>query len=155
MNIYQLLYERRIIVFIIVFQMREWPEQFLTGRYRLNFSFSIFFPFYEEIPEFHRDVFDGSGQGQSCLCVTFAGTFSPCKTIHHLELVIGKPADVSSENKTFRELQMGPKETMLICVQIEMLKICAMLRRESSRESAFFLQLVEKFEYRLIARRIS
>lgn len=67
----------------------------------------------------------------------FAGTFSPCKTVHCLELVIGKPAEVSGENKTFRKLLMGSKETTLICVQIEMLKICAMLGRESSRKSAF------------------
>lgn len=50
---------------------------------------------------------------------------------------------------------VGSKENMFIGVQVEMLKICATLRRESSRKSAFFLQLVEKFEYRLIARRIS
>ena len=81
----------------------------------------------------------GSGpRGQSCLWVTFAGAFSPYKTIHCLELVTGKPAEVSDENKSFGELLVGSKEAVLICVQIEMLKICAMLGRESSRKSAFF-----------------
>lgn len=82
----------------------------------------------------------------------FASTFSPCKTVHRLELVIGRPTEVSSENKTFRELLTGSKETMFICMQIEMLKICAMLGEKVVEKVPFFPQLVEKFEYRLIAR---